>query len=385
MKYLDGYRDPRAAEDLLDRIGAAVTRPWTLAEVCGGQAHHLLRFGTERALPGGLELLHGPGCPVSSTTPEAIDLALDVASRGRVVLCTSGDLLRVPGRRGGCLADAQARQKDVRVVYSPLDALALARQNPDRTVVFFGVGFETTAPTAAAAVREADRLGLDNFALLPAHRRLAPAVEAMLEAHGGRVQAVLTAGHVATVTGLGDFEAIAARRRVPVVVIGPEPLDLLEGLWLAVRMLERGEYAVANQYARAVRPEGNPHALAAIDAVFEPTDAAWPGLGLVPRSGLGLRERYRRFDALTRFPVARSAGVGGCSAACGGVVSGRVKPHECREFQTGCVPDRPLGAPMASPEGACAAYHRYRGRLGPVALPSHVGSVAAAAQGGVER
>jgi hydrogenase expression/formation protein HypD len=363
MKYLSDYRDPRAAQALLGEIRDAVTRPWTLMEVCGGQAHHLLRFGTDRALPEGLELLHGPGCPVCASPPEAIDRALAIAALPGVTVCTSGELLLVPGRHGR-LADADLHGGDVRAVYSPLDALALARKHPERTVVAFAVGFETTAPTAAAAVREADRLGLGNFALLAAHRRLAPAVEALLDAPDGRAQAVLAAGHVATVTGLHAFEVLAGRYRVPVVITGTEPLDLLEAILRAVRQLEEGRHGAENQYARAVRPEGNPQAVAAIDAVFEPADADWPGLGRLPASGLALRERYRRFDAAARFalsepaPNGRADGPDGC--ACGDVIAGRVKPFGCPAFGTSCTPDRPLAAPMVSAEGVCAAYYRYR-------------------------
>jgi hydrogenase expression/formation protein HypD len=254
-----------------------------------------------------------------------------------------------------------APEGDVRVVYSPLDALALARKHPDRSVVFLAVGFETTAPTAAAAVREADRLGLGNFALLAAHRRAAPALASALEAPGSRVQAFLAAGHVATVTGLGDYEALAARYRVPIVVVGSGPVDLLEGILRAVRHLEDGTWGVENQYARAVRPEGNPQARASIEAVFEPADAFWRGLGRLPSSGLALRPQYRRFDADTRFNGARQVVARdpvGCS--CGAVVTGRIKPFDCPSFGTGCTPDRPLGAPMVSAEGVCAAYHRYR-------------------------
>jgi hydrogenase expression/formation protein HypD len=383
MKYLSDYRDPRAAQALLDKVRDAVTRPWTLMEVCGGQAHHLLRFGTDRAMPAGLELLHGPGCPVCATPAETVDRAVAVAAHPGVVFCTTGDVVRAPGRRGS-LADVRDLGGDVRVVYSPLDALALARKHPERVVVFFAVGFETTAPTAAASVREADRLGLDNFALLAAHRRLAPAVEAVLDAPDGRAQAVLTAGHVASVTGLRAYEPMAARHRVPVVVTGSDPLDLLEGILRAVRQLEEGRHEVENQYARAVRPDGNPQALAAIDEVFEPADVDWPGLGRLPGSGLALREPYRRFDADARFPAdePRPDGCDLDATACGDVVAGRVRPYVCPAFGTTCTPDRPLGAPMVSAEGACAAYHRYRRTTATPVTPGPAHALRAAAARG---
>lgn len=373
MKYLDGCRDPRATSALLDRIRETVTRRWTVAEVCGGQTQALLRFRAEGGLPAEVELRHGPGCPVAATSPETIDRAVELAARPGLIFCTSDDLLRVPGRRGGCLDDVRGGPGDVRVVYSALDALALARQNPDRPVVFLAVGFETTAPTAAAAVLEADRLGLANFAILAAHRRLAPAVGALLDAHGGGVNAVLTAGHVATVAGLADYEAIAHRHGVPVVVTGPEPLDALDGLLRALTRLERGESGVENQYARAVRPEGNVSARAAIAAVFEPAAASWPGLGRVAESALVVRERYNRFDALTRFPELRSmAPVDVCGGSCGAVIAARMTPTGCAEFHSGCSPDSPRGAPMASPEGACAAYFRNRRRPRTPTVPTEV-------------
>lgn len=362
MKYLDDYRE-RAAEGLLERIRDTTTRSWTLMEACGA-AHHLLRFAIDRALPVGLELVHGPGCPVCAMPLEALERAVALAGEPGVIFCTSGDLLLVPGCHGS-LYDARERQGDVRVVYSPLDALALARKNPERTVIFFAVGFETTAPAAAAAVREADRLGLTNFVLLSAQVRMAPALAAVLEAPGRRAQAVLAAGHVGTVMGLREFERLAERHRVPVVVTGSEPVDLLEGILRAVVQLERGTHAVENQYERAVRPDGNPQARASIEAVFEPVDVAWRGLGRLPGYGLALRERYRQFDAAARFPDAlpEHDPAAPCSP-CGDVVSGRLRPCDCPSFAHRCTPDRPLGAPMASPEGPCAAYHRYRRKPG---------------------
>ncbi|MFO0910792.1 MAG: hydrogenase formation protein HypD [Isosphaeraceae bacterium] len=363
MKYLDGYRDPRAAQGLLARIRAAVTRPWTIMDACGA-ATHLLRFGIDRELPDGLELVHGPGCPVSLVPVELLDRAMATASVPGVILCTSGDLLRVPGSQG-TLNELRHRGADVRPVYSPLDALALAKKNPERMVVFFAVGFETTAPTAAAAVREADRLALANFAILSGHVRMAPALASALAAPGCPAQAVLAAGPVATVIGLDAFATLAQETQLPVVITGTEPVDLLEGLLHAVVHLERGTHGLENQYARAVRPGGNPQARATIDAVFEPVDLTWGELGPIAACGLALRTEYHAFDAALRFPLvvrstdsAESNHPPGC--ACLEMVTGRLRPYDCPAYGTRCTTDRPLGAPMAAPEGTCAAYWRFR-------------------------
>lgn len=360
MKYLDDYRDPRAAEALLKQVRATATRPWTLMDATGG-VRHLLRLGVDRALPAGLELVQGPGCPVCAMPESSVDRAVAIATRPDVIFCTSGDLLRVPGRRG-TLQDAQGRA-DVRVVYSPLDALGLAKKNPERTVVFFAVGFETTAPAAAAAVREADRLGLANFTMLSAQVRMAPLLDALLAAPGRRVRAVIAAGHVGTVMGLREFGPLVRRHGVPVVVAGAEPVDLLEGILRAVVQLEGGAYELENQYERAVRPDGNPLARASIEAVFEPADVAWRGVGRLPACGLTLRERFRPFDADARFPDPdRGPGPTTLDLPCEKVVAGRLRPADCPAFGTRCTAVRPLGAPMASPEGTCAAYHAHARR-----------------------
>jgi hydrogenase expression/formation protein HypD len=373
MKYLDAYRDPHAARELLDEIRQAVTRPWVVLDVCGGQAHNLLRIGADRDLPEGLELVHGPGCPVSATPAGFVDRALALAARPGAIVGAPGELLRVPGARGHeTLQAAQARGADVRVVYSPLDALALARKHPDREVIGLAVGFETTAPTAAAAVLEAERLGLDNLALLTSYLRLAPAVEALWAAPGNRARAVLAPGPVAAVTGLGPFAPLVERFGATVVVVGPGPVDLLDGLARAVRRLERGEPAVENQYARAVRPDGNPQAQATIAAVFEPTAARWRGLGLVAASGLTLRPHFHRFDASARYPEARDDAPAVPSSECGDgdVVAGRCAPAGCPAFGTRCTPAHPLGASMVAAEGTCAAYYRFRRPVDPNATPS---------------
>ena len=364
MKYLDADRDPRAARALLDRLRESATRPWTVLELCGGQAQNLARLGADRGWPGRIEIVHGPGCPVSATPAPTIDRALALATRPGLIVCASADLLRVPGSVGS-LQEARDRGAEVRTVYSPLDALAMARKHPDRDVVMLAVGFETTAPAAAAAVLEADRLGLENLSLLTSFFRASVAVEAMLAGPGRRARAVLAPGPACAVTGFRDYEPIAERYRVPVVVTGPEPVDLLDALGRAVGRLEAGTYGVENQYARAVRPDGQPQALAAIAAVFAEADADWRGLGRLRGSGLALRDRFRRFDARARYPGppesgARAPRPDADECLDGDVLAGRIKPGACPAFGVRCTPDRPLGAGMASPEGVCAAYHRHR-------------------------
>ena len=362
MKYLGAIRDPRAARALMDRIRDSMTRPWAVLDICGGQVHNLMRLGTDCPFPDGLEVLHGPACPVSATPASVIDRALASAARPGTIVGTTGDLLRAPGGRGrGTLLAARERGADVREMYSPLDGLALARKEPHRTVVVLAAGFETTAPAAAAAVLEAARLGLHNLSFQTSFFRLASAVEAILSAPGNRARAVLASGPVCAVTGLQGFEPLAERFRVPVVVTGPEPVDLLEALARAVDQLERGTHAVENQYVRAVRPDGHPQAIAAIASVFEPCDADWRGLGLLPGSGLALRERFRRFDASAGIsPFAGPFPPASVECRDGDVLAGRLKPSSCPAFGSRCTPDHPLGAAMVSAEGTCAAYHRYR-------------------------
>lgn len=383
MKYLSNDRNPRVAQGLLDRIGEALSRPAALMEAVGGQALNLLRFGADHGLPERLELFHGPACPVCALPTRTIDLAVAVAESPGVTLCTPGDLLRVPGTVS-TLEEVRARGADVRTVYSALDALAMARKNPGRSVVFLAAGFETTAPAAASAVLEADRLGLEGFALLNAHLRTVPGLDAALLGPARSAQAVLAPGPVAAVIGLRKFEALSARHEIPVVVTGPEPVDLLEGILLAVRQLDRGDARVENQYARAVRRDGGPQAIEAIEAVFEPADVAWRGLGRIKAGGLALRERFRRFDAAARLhltaegPTPLPTEPAGCR--CGEVVAGAVRPDSCPAFGVGCAPDRPLGAPMISAEGICSAYHRYR-RPAAVSRPSPVIVMPPVAQG----
>jgi len=359
VKHVDEYRDPHLARALLDRIHRSVTRPWTVMEVCGGQTHTLLRAGIDQLLPAGLRLVHGPGCPVCVTPLELIDRALAIAARPGVTFCSFGDMLRVPGSATDLL-HVRAAGGDVRTVYSPLDAVALAREYPDREVVFFAVGFETTAPATALAVRQAAALGLGNFSLLAAHVLVPPAMAAILASPGNRVQAFLAAGHVCAVTGYEDYVALAERHRVPIVVTGFEPVDLLEGIALAVAQLEAGRHAVENQYARAVRRDGNRAAQDVVAEVYEVCDRPWRGLGILPRSGLRLRPTYAAFDAEKRFAVEAILTAESAECRAGEVLLGLLRPDECAAFGTACTPEHPLGAPMVSSEGACAAYWRYR-------------------------
>jgi hydrogenase expression/formation protein HypD len=358
MKYIDEYRDEAAAQRYVEAIRRTVTRPWTLMEICGGQTHTILKFGLDRMLPEEVTLVHGPGCPVCVTPVGLLDKAIAIASRPGVIFCSFGDMLRVPGSHQDLLM-VKAEGGDVRIVYSPLDALKLAQQNPEREVVFFAVGFETTAPANAMAVWQARQMGLRNFSILSAHVLVPPAIEAILGATGNEVQAFLAPGHVCTVMGYWEYEPIAERYQVPIVVTGFEPLDILQGLYMTLKALEEGRPEVKNQYARSVRREGNVQAQQLIRQVFEVTDRAWRGIGVIPQSGLRLREEYAGFDAELRFDVAEMAVEESPECIAGFILQGRRKPLECPAFGTRCTPEHPLGAPMVSSEGACAAYYRY--------------------------
>ena len=358
MKFVDEYRGAREARAFVERIRRTVTRPWTLMEICGGQTHTLLKFGIDQMLPPEVTLVHGPGCPVCVTPLAMIDRAVAIARHPEVTLASFGDMLRVPGSRGDLLS-VKARGGDVRIVYSPLDAVALARRRPDRQVVFFAVGFETTAPANAMAVWQAKRLGLPNFSILCAHVRVPPAMEAILGAPGNRVQAFLAAGHVCTVMGTREYEPIARAHRVPIVVTGFEPLDLLQGVAMAVAALEEGRFGVENQYARSVVPAGNRGAMALVESVFEICDRAWRGVGTIPRSGHLLREDFASFDAARRFAVDDLLVPEPEACIAGLVLQGRRRPTECAVFGTLCTPEHPQGAPMVSAEGTCAAYFHY--------------------------
>jgi hydrogenase expression/formation protein HypD len=378
MKYLDEYRDAAAARRLAAAIARTVTRPWTIMEVCGGQTHTIVRYGIDELLPPGIELVHGPGCPVCVTPLELIDKAVTIAARPDVIFCSFGDMLRVPGSVGNGLRAVprdlfavKAAGGDVRVVYSPLDCLRLAEQNPGRTVVFFAVGFETTAPANAMAVWQAKRRGLNNFAVLVSHVLVPPAMTAILSSPANRVQGFLAAGHVCTVMGYHEYEPLAERFSVPIVVTGFEPLDLLEGVYRCLQMLEQGRRGVDNQYVRAVRREGNAAARRLIGEVFEVTDRKWRGIGAIPRSGFRLAPAYAGFDAERRFAVEGVQAQESSVCISGLILQGLKKPHECPAFGNTCTPENPLGATMVSSEGACAAYYHYgRSRAAPLTLPS---------------
>lgn len=359
MKYLDEFSDPALAGRLVEQIHAVTTRPWAMMEVCGGQTHSIIRHGIDQLLPEGVEMIHGPGCPVCVTPLEMIDKALAIAARPGVIFCSFGDMLRVPGS-GQDLFGVKSAGGDVRVVYSPMDALTLARENPDRQVVFFGIGFETTAPANAMTVHQARRLGITNFSLLVSHVLVPPAIAAVMESPHCRVQAFLAAGHVCSVMGVREYPALAQKYGVPIVVTGFEPLDVLEGIRQTITLLEAGRPEVRNAYPRAVRDEGNPAAMAMLRDVFEVTDRTWRGIGEIPLSGWRLSERYRDFDAELRFDVGgvRTAESSLCRS--GEVLQGLLKPHECAAFGRECTPRTPLGATMVSSEGACAAYYAYR-------------------------
>lgn len=359
MKYIDEYRDPEAARRYARAIRRITTRPWSLMEVCGGQTHSIVRFGIDELLPDEITLVHGPGCPVCVTPVELIDKAVELASRSEVILCSFGDMLRVPGSERD-LFSVKAKGGDVRVVYSPMDALKLAKQHPDREVVFFAVGFETTAPANAMAVHQAYQEDIGNFSILVSHVLVPPAMEAILSSPDNRVQGFLAAGHVCTVMGFMEYEPIARAYCVPIVVTGFEPLDLLQGVHMCVKQLEEGRAEVENQYARSVRRDGNREARALIRQVFRIVPRKWRGIGEIPQSGLGLREPYARFDAERRFALADGSAEESSECIAGLVLQGVKRPDECPAFGTRCTPERPLGAPMVSSEGACAAYYRYR-------------------------
>jgi hydrogenase expression/formation protein HypD len=359
MKYLDEYRDPKVAQALAAEIRRTVTRPCVIMEVCGGQTHAIVRYGIDRVLPPQVELAHGPGCPVCVTPLETIDRAHAIAARPGVIFTSFGDMLRVPGSRGDLLS-LRGRGADVRVVYAPLDAVALARRNPDKQVVFLGIGFETTAPANALALIQARKLGVRNFSMLVSHVLVPPSLAAIVQAPGNRVQAFLGPGHVCAVVGYREYEALAARYRVPIVVTGFEPVDLLEGILMVVRQLADGRAEVENQYARTVMREGNRLAREAIDEVFEVADRKWRGIGSIPKSGLRVRAEYREHDADRLFGLDDIETAEPAVCISGLVLRGLKRPSDCPAFGKTCTPRTPLGATMVSGEGACAAYYQYR-------------------------
>jgi hydrogenase expression/formation protein HypD len=355
VKFVDEYRDPALAKKLLAAIRDEATKPWVLMEVCGGQTHALVRSGIDELLEGCLEVVHGPGCPVCVTPLELIDKAHAIAQKKDVIFTSFGDMLRVPGSRGDLLS-CRSRGADVRVVYSPFDALTLARANPSREVVFFAVGFETTAPATALALQQARKLGVGNFSALSAHVLVPPAIEAIVDRPGSRIQGFLGPGHVCAVVGLSPYRTISRRYGVPIVVTGFEPVDLLDGLLRAVRQLESSRHEVENAYARVVAEEGNVSALRLLDEVFETIDRAWRGFGNIPKSGYGLSSDYHAFDAARKFRVESLTTKEDPLCLSGLVLSGKVKPTDCPAFGRECTPETPLGATMVSAEGACAAF-----------------------------
>jgi hydrogenase expression/formation protein HypD len=358
MKYLDEYRDPELAARLFAEIRRITTRPWALMEVCGGQTHSIIRNGIDQLLPPEIELIHGPGCPVCVTPLEIIDKALAIAARPGVIFCSFGDMLRVPGSSKD-LFRVKSEGGDVRIVYSPLDAVRVAQQNPEREVVFFGIGFETTAPANAMAVAQARRLGLGNFSMLVSHVLVPPAITALMEAPTNRVQGFLAAGHVCSVMGTRQYGPLVERYGVPIVVTGFEPLDVLEGIRRTVAQLEAGRAELDNAYERAVSAEGNLPAQKMLAEVFEVTDRAWRGIGVIPESGWRLREAYAAYDAEKRFAVSGIKTEESALCRSGEVLQGLLKPNQCPAFGKECTPRNPLGATMVSSEGACAAYYQY--------------------------
>ena len=358
MKYLDEFRDPQLAQKLFADIQRITTRPWAIMEVCGGQTHTIIRNGIDQLLPKEIELIHGPGCPVCVTPLELIDRALAIAALPDVIFCSFGDMLRVPGSSKDLLK-IKSEGGHIRIVYSPLDAVKIAQQNPQRQVVFFGIGFETTAPANAMSILHAKRLGLDNFSMLVSHVLVPPAISAIMESPNCRVQGFLAAGHVCSVMGTHQYGPLVAQYHVPIVVTGFEPLDVLEGIRRTVVQLEAGAAELENAYARAVSADGNLPAQKVLADVFEVTDRTWRGIGSIPLSGWRLSERYRDFDAENRFSVGHIRTAESALCRSGEVLRGLIKPNQCPAFGKECTPRMPLGATMVSSEGACAAYYQY--------------------------
>lgn len=358
MKYLSEYRDPELVEQYLREIRETVTRPWSIMEVCGGQTHSLVKNGLLSLLPDEIRMIHGPGCPVCVTPLSLIDKAVHLALEEGVILCSFGDMLRVPGSDKSLL-EAKAAGADVRILYSPLEAVNIAQENPDKEVVFFAVGFETTAPANALSVLHAHRAGLENYSILASHVLVPPAIEAVVNDDEAEIHGFLAAGHVCTIMGIHEYSPIAEKYKVPLVVTGFEPVDLLQGILMTVKQLEEGRHELENPYSRVVKPDGNPEAMKVIQEVFEVADRAWRGIGIIPQSGYEVRSEYAAYDANRKFGV-DLAPVQECqSCIAGQVLKGIKKPFECPEFGKGCTPEKPLGAPMVSSEGACAAYYHF--------------------------
>lgn len=359
MRFVDEYRDAGTAQQFADKIAALTTHPWTIMEICGGQTHTIVKYGIEAMLPGTINLVHGPGCPVCVTPLEMIEKAIRIASQPGVIFTSFGDMLRVPGTQKDLLR-VKAEGGDVRIIYSPLDAVKIARENPAKKIVFFAVGFETTAPANAMAVWQAKKTGLQNFSILCSHVVVPPAMEAILSSPTNRVQGFLAAGHVCTVMGFEEYIPIAARYHVPIVVTGFEPIDIFQGLFMVIKQLEEGRAEVENQYGRSVRREGNQHARMLIHRVFTTVSRKWRGIGEIPMSGYRLRDEFAAFDAEKIYNVSALEVHESPLCIAGVVLQGLKKPHDCPAFGTQCTPEHPLGAPMVSSEGACAAYYHYQ-------------------------
>lgn len=359
MKFVNEYRDGKIAQKYASAIASLVTKPWTIMEICGGQTHSIVKYGIDQLLPSEITLIHGPGCPVCVTPIELIDEAIAIANQDNTILCSFGDMLRVPGSQHDLLS-TKATGHDIRIVYSPLDAIKIAQVNPTKEVVFFGVGFETTAPATAMAVYQAFNLGLKNFSILVSHVLVPPAMEALLSSPETRVEGFLLAGHVCTVMGYTQYEAIAQKYQIPLVVTGFEPVDILQGIYMCIKQLEEKRAEVENQYSRSVKKEGNENAQKILKEVFKSVNRNWRGIGEIAESGLGLRSKYIAFDAHSKFNLTINTANQNLECISGLILQGIKKPHECSAFGNNCTPEHPLGAPMVSSEGACAAYYRYR-------------------------
>ncbi|MFI5138604.1 MAG: hydrogenase formation protein HypD [Sphingobacteriales bacterium] len=358
MKYVSEFRSPEVVDALLKEIRQTVKGNWNIMEVCGGQTHSLVKNGILNMLPSNVQMVHGPGCPVCVTPVNLIDKAVHLAMDHKVILCSYGDMIRVPGS-GMSLLEAKSKGADVRILYSPLEAVKIARENPDREVVFFAVGFETTAPANALSVIHAFKEGVKNYSILTSHVLVPPAMEAIMSDPECKVDAFLGAGHVCAIMGIGEYYPIVEKYKVPIVVTGFEPVDLLEGILMAVKQLEKGEYKLENQYTRVVETGGNKNAVKAIDEIFEVTDREWRGIGEIPRSGYGVKEQYSAYDAVKKFKIDIAESHEDLTCLSGEVMKGKIKPDQCPNFGTKCTPVQPLGAPMVSSEGACAAYYNF--------------------------
>jgi len=359
MKFLSEYRDPELVQQYIEELHKITTRPWTIMEICGGQTHSLVKNGILELLPKHITMVHGPGCPVCVTPIGIIDEAITLSQMPNVILCSYGDMLRVPGTKISLL-ETKAEGADVRILYSPLEAVSIAQQNPEKEVVFFAVGFETTAPANALSVVNAEKMGVKNFSILASHVLVPPAMEAILSDPENLIDAFLAAGHVCTIMGTEEYYPIAEKYKIPIVITGFEPVDLLQGIYMAVSQLEKGQYLVENQYSRSVQAAGNPNAMATINSVFEVSDRSWRGIGHIPKSGYDVNQKYKAYNARLKFGLGNTAIETDNECISGQIMKGLKKPHDCQHFGKKCKPEHPLGAPMVSSEGACAAYYHYQ-------------------------